>query len=79
MEGTYQILSIKTTPTHQFRLRRAGNEHVVDKQPINQTTGKPWQARRLVFKSENGFKALREFNLAVKAAKARAEAEREVA
>lgn len=70
-EAAYQILSVKTTPSHVFRLRLAGNQHIVEKQPINQTTGKPWQASRLVFKSENGFKALREFNLAVKAASAR--------
>jgi len=68
----YQVVAVKMTPTHQFKLRCAGAAWIAEKQPINKATGKPWQARRVIHRGENGLKALREFNLAVKASKAEA-------
>ena len=70
METTgHQTIAVKMTATHKFELFRFGATWFVEKQPVNKATGKPWQASRLVYRGENGLKALREFNMAVKASK----------
>lgn len=68
MEVGHKTLSVKLTPTYEFMLWQFGREYFVAKRPINKATGKPWQARRGIYRGENGLKALREFNMAVKAA-----------
>jgi hypothetical protein len=46
------IIAIKTAHGSQFRIWALGTNHIVDCQPINPDTGKPWLRRKIIARTD---------------------------